>query len=184
MIQKSVINADITSHFYSKQDENEFSIQNLMKTKIQIIPSYRNSHFFLMQIFEKYFTCMPSYVYYDDCYVYYFVSPELDRMIKAKFSSSKVAMCRKFTKHLIFIPYNEPLQLDEFIQNLFQHISVLFMKYDIDFNKEIASIKIFVKESQLKFALGRKGTYIKSLNNLLHSILDQRITLYIRSIEE
>jgi hypothetical protein len=158
---------------------------NLLETKIKFKTSYNNSHLFLIQFFEKFFAFLPSFVYFNDQYVFFFIPSQKNRMINAKYSTKKTAFFRKFTKRISFVNYNEPVRLDLFIRNLFQHIPIHFLEYKIEgVESKLISIYMFTNDSHLKFALGRKGAYIKTINDLLHSCLDQRITLFIRSVGE
>ena len=180
---KKVTNENISICLCSLNGDGEPNNDNLLETKVKITPYYTNSHFFLMQFFEGFFSFMPTFVYYNDQHVLYFLPFKRNRLINAKYSSKKITFCRKFTKNIHFVNYDEPVQLVTLITNLFQHVHFHFLEYTIEgSNKKFISIKMFFKESQLKFALGRKGSYIKTVNDLFHTFLDQRITLFIRSL--
>jgi hypothetical protein len=104
-------------------------------------------------------------------------------MINAKFSAKKAAFFKKFTKKITFIIYDAPIKISQLVRNLFQHIPIHFLEYKIEqFDSKLISIYVFTNESHLKFGLGRKGVYIKTINDLMHSCMDRRITLYLRSI--
>lgn len=104
-------------------------------------------------------------------------------MINAKFSVKKAVFFKKFTKKITFVIYDEPIKMSQLVRNLFQHIPIHFLEYGIEqFDSKLISIYVFTNESHLKFGLGRKGGYIKTINELMHSCMDQRITLYLRSI--
>jgi len=182
---KNVTNKNISSCLYSLNEDVISHSINLLETKIKFKPSYTNSHFFLIQFFEKFFAFLPSFVYFNDQYVLYFLPSHKNRLINAKYSAKKTAFFRKFTKKISFINYNEPVKLNFLVLNLFPHIPIHFLEYKIEgIDSNLISIYVFAKECHLKFALGRKGAYIKTINDLMHSSLDQRITLFIRSIGE
>jgi hypothetical protein len=182
---KNVTNKNISSCLYFLNEDAISHSHNLLETKINFKTSYNNSHLFLMQFFEKFFAFLPSFVYFNDQYVFFFMSSQKNRLINAKYSNKKTAFFKKFTKMISFVNYKEPIRLDQLVKNLFQHIPIYFLEYKIEkVESKLISIYIFTNESYLKFALGRKGAYIKTINDLMHSCLDQRITLFIRSVGE
>ncbi len=180
---KNITNKNISSClFYLNEDAVSHS-NNLLETKIKFRTLYTNSHIFLLQFFEKFFAFLPSFVYFNTQYVFFFIPTQKNRLINAKFSSKKTAFFRKFTKRICLVAYNEPVRLNILVKNLFPHIPIHFLEYKIEgIEPKLISIYLFTDESHLKYALGSKGAYIKTVNDLLHSCLDQRITLFIRSI--
>ncbi len=85
---------------------------------------------------------------------------------------------------MYFISYDEKTTLGNLIQELFPHVPFHFIEYEINKrNEKLISIFAYVRESRLKFCLGRKGQYIESVNDIIHHILDPIITVYIRSID-
>jgi len=163
-------------------DELNFP-KSLLEKKIKLKPSYTNSHFFLMQFFNKIFGFMPSLVFYNEYSVFYFLCSKKYNMIQAKFSDKKNELVKKFIKNLFLISYDDFITLDKFIHNLFPHVFIHLLEYQIEeTNRNTISIFVYVKECKLKFCLGQGGYYIKSINEILHSYLDKRITLYLRSL--
>ncbi len=185
LIFKNVTNENISQCLHTLNEDLVSHSQNLLETKIKFKPLYTNSHFFLMQYFEKYFSFLPTFVYFNDQYVFYFVPSKRNRMINTRHSSKRTAFYRKFTKQIFLVDYDDPVQLGDLINNLFHHVPFHFLEYKITkFDTKLVSIYIYAKENHLKFALGRKGAYIKTINDMLHSTLDRRITIFIRSLGE
>jgi hypothetical protein len=164
------------------KDITENPSDNVLETSVTFFPSYTNSHLFLMQYFEMFFSFMPSFVYFNSQYILYFIPMKRNRMIRTKSSSKKEAFQRKFTKTILFINYDEPITLNRLIKNLFQHVSFQFLEYIKEPNENKISIYCYIKEYQLKFCLGRNGSYIKAINNLMQTYLDHRLTIFIRSV--
>ena len=163
-----------------KSEDNE----ELLSLRIKLAQSFTNSHLFLLQFFEKYFSFLPTFVFYNDHYVLYFLPKSKNQLIQAKFSKKLTAFRKKYTKQVYFIDYEEPITLTELIQNLFQHTPFYFIECEIDDSEKlIISIRIYLRQNLVKFALGRNGNYIKSINEFLQTYLDKRIWIFIRSID-
>jgi hypothetical protein len=180
---KNIINENISLSLQSSLGDTNTSAYDILNTHINFKTRYTNSHLFLIQFFEKFFSILPNFVYFNEHYTLFFLLPTNYNLIFSKFKEKKSEFCRKFTKKVFFIKYPNQITLSQLIQNLFQHVPIQLLDYDIDDNEfGIISIYIFVAERHVKYALGRNGDFIKMINNLLHQHLDRRITFYIRSI--
>jgi hypothetical protein len=181
---KNVINENISISLHSVLEDINSDSCDILETRVNLKSRYTNSHIFLIQFFEKFFSFLPNFVYFNKHYTLYFLLPAKYELILGKLKEKKTAFCRKFTKKVFFIKYIDQIPLKQLIQNFFQHIPIQFLEYDIsDSDFCLISIYIFVAERHMKFALGRNGDYIRMINQLLHQHMDRRITFYIRSID-
>lgn len=87
----------------------------------------------------------------------------------------------KFTKQVYFIAYQEPIRLVQLINNLFPHVRLSPIEYQLHrIENTYFEIYVYVEENRIKFCLGKEGRYIQSVNELLSTLLDKRIKIYLR----
>lgn len=151
---------------------------------------FNNQHLLLNSYFSRILGFPPKKTYYDSLGIIFFVSRRPFKIIMRKYIKEIEYLRKKFSKMVYIVEYTETML--GLVESLFSHVEIkkiwclirpndknrshnILPKNELaEFNPSLVKkgkykVSIFVKinDPQMPFALGKKGSYIHLINNLL-----------------